>query len=95
MKPVRTCLGCRLRADTFALLRIVALDGEVLPDPSATHPGRGAWIHPTIDCVESAAKRRAFARALRVAEVLDSGILMRLVQQKTVGISSEIPQTKG
>jgi predicted RNA-binding protein YlxR (DUF448 family) len=70
MEPVRTCLGCRSRADTSALLRIVALEGEVVPDPSATLPGRGAWVHPTVQCVESAAKKRAFGRALRVTEAL-------------------------
>jgi predicted RNA-binding protein YlxR (DUF448 family) len=90
MEPVRTCLGCRARADTSVLLRIVALDGEVVPDPSATLPGRGAWVHPTAQCVENAAKRRAFGRALRVTEALDTTRLF-----DTVGVSSETPQPKG
>ncbi|MBN9238187.1 MAG: YlxR family protein [Leifsonia sp.] len=75
MNPVRTCLGCRERADTSALLRVVASGGEIVPDPSATLPGRGAWVHPTSRCVDSAVKRRAFGRALRVAEALDTGRL--------------------
>jgi len=79
MEPVRTCLGCRARADTSALLRIVALDGEVVPDPSATLPGRGAWVHPTAGCVESAAKRRAFGRALRVTEALGTERLLNTI----------------
>jgi uncharacterized protein len=37
----------------------------VVPDPTATAPGRGAHLHPTIECYELAVRRRAFARALR------------------------------
>ncbi|MET0990463.1 MAG: YlxR family protein, partial [Glaciihabitans sp.] len=54
MEPVRTCLGCRSRADKSSLLRVVAANGAVTPDPSATLPGRGAWVHPTTQCVEKA-----------------------------------------
>ena len=65
MEPARTCLGCRSRDDRSALLRVVARDGRVVPDQSASLPGRGAWVHPTAACVEAAVKRRAFGRALR------------------------------
>ena len=88
MEPVRTCLGCRSRADASALLRIVAGEGEVLPDPSATLPGRGAWVHPTTSCIENAAKRRAFGRALRVTEALDPDPLVQHVLRTS-------PQPKG
>ena len=84
MEPVRTCLGCRQRADTSSLLRIVASGSaakgrEVVPDPSATLPGRGAWVHPTTACIENAAKRRAFGRALRVTEALDIEQLKNII----------------
>lgn len=36
------------------------------PDPSARLPGRGAWLHPSLDCFDLALRRRAFGRALRV-----------------------------
>ena len=70
MEHVRTCIGCRTRAETSTLLRVVAQGGEVVPDPSATLPGRGAWVHPTVQCVELAARRRAFGRAFRVSTAL-------------------------
>ena len=76
MEPVRTCLGCRARVGTSALLRIVARDDEVVPDPSATLPGRGAWVHPTTTCIGNAAKRRAFGRALRVTTALGTARLL-------------------
>ncbi|MEX1079396.1 MAG: YlxR family protein [Homoserinimonas sp.] len=72
MKPVRTCLGCRQRATTSTLLRCVAQDGEVVPDASGTLPGRGAWVHPTLECVDSSIRRRAFGRALKVVNPLDT-----------------------
>ena len=81
MEPVRTCLGCRQRADTSSLLRVVASGGEVVPDPSATLPGRGAWVHPTVNCVESAIKKRAFGRALRVTEALSTEALTTTIHQ--------------
>lgn len=72
MKSVRTCLGCRQRATASILLRCVAQDGEVVPDASGTLPGRGAWVHPTLECVDSTIRRRAFGRALKAANPLDT-----------------------
>ncbi|WP_460716674.1 YlxR family protein [Nocardioides dilutus] len=70
--PVRTCIGCRERAAKHELLRVTAgsdSDGHpaVVPDPTATAPGRGAHLHPTTECYELAVRRRAFTRALRHA----------------------------
>ena len=70
MEPVRTCLGCRSRADKSTLLRVVAVGSAVVPDPSAILPGRGAWVHPTTDCVEKSIARKTFGRALRVSSPL-------------------------
>jgi len=47
-------------------VRIVAQNGRLVVDPTATLPGRGAWLTPSIDAFESALKRRAFRRALRL-----------------------------
>ena len=68
--PVRTCIGCRERAAKSELLRVVLGSGSdglpaAVPDPDGTAPGRGAHLHPTTACYDLAARRRAFARALR------------------------------
>ncbi|WP_435877653.1 YlxR family protein, partial [Streptomyces halstedii] len=44
--PERTCVGCRERAAKSELLRTVVDEGDVLPDPRGTLPGRGAYVHP-------------------------------------------------
>ena len=65
MEPVRTCLGCRQRAQRSSLVRIVARDGRAVVDAAARLPGRGAWVHPDSACIDNAVKRKAFGRALR------------------------------
>ncbi|MFT4124376.1 MAG: YlxR family protein [Microbacteriaceae bacterium] len=79
MEPRRTCLGCRSRDDRSVLLRVVVLGGEVVPDRSGAAAGRGAWLHPTRDCVEAAIRRRAFGRALRTDAAPDAERLLAAV----------------
>ncbi|MCA1942358.1 YlxR family protein [Microcella frigidaquae] len=86
MEPVRTCLGCRQRAPRSSLTRVVARDGVVVVDAPARLPGRGAWVHGTRDCVETATVRRAWARALRVPGPLDAaGVLASIGSAPTTG----------
>ena len=70
--PVRTCVGCRVRAAKADLLRVVAAGGVLAPDPFGRLPGRGASVHPDLVCVALAERRRAFPRALRLAGPLDA-----------------------
>jgi len=48
------------------LLRVVVVDGILLPDARKRLPGRGAWLHLDLDCLRNAERRRAFPRAFRV-----------------------------
>ncbi|CCH34219.1 hypothetical protein BN6_69830 [Saccharothrix espanaensis DSM 44229] len=70
--PVRTCIGCRARTLSSELLRVVVVDGAVVPDTRRRLPGRGAWLHPDEGCLRDAEKRRAFPRAFRVQGPLDA-----------------------
>ena len=81
MEPVRTCVGCRARAPRSTLLRVVAIDSVLVPDERAILPGRGAWVHPTTECVETAIRRRAFVRALRASGPLDAQTLQMTTQR--------------
>jgi uncharacterized protein len=78
-RPIRTCIGCRQRAVATELLRVVVAPDAVgsaqpipvVPDPRQRAPGRGAWLHQDLECVELAERRRAFARALRASGSVD------------------------
>ncbi|MBA3295000.1 MAG: YlxR family protein [Geodermatophilaceae bacterium] len=73
--PVRTCVGCRQRCSISELLRVVAVDGQVLPDPQRRYAGRGASLHPRSVCLARAERRGAFRRALRVSGDLSTKAL--------------------
>ncbi|HEV7789950.1 MAG TPA: YlxR family protein [Pseudonocardia sp.] len=64
--PERTCVGCRSRSRVSGLLRVVTVAGVLTPDPRRRFPGRGAWLHPDLECLRRAERRGAFPRALRV-----------------------------
>ena len=71
-KPLRSCVGCKVRAAKSSMLRLVAAGTGIVPDPQARQPGRGAYLHPSLACFELAQRRRAFSRALRVSGSLDA-----------------------
>ncbi|MGI6878668.1 YlxR family protein [Microbacterium sp. gxy059] len=50
-------------------------ESRLVVDEIGGLPGRGAWVHPTRDCVQLALKRRAFVRALRASSPLDAQTL--------------------
>jgi predicted RNA-binding protein YlxR (DUF448 family) len=75
-------VGCRQRAIISELLRVVAIDSGLRADPHRRLPGRGAHLHPTPGCLESALRRRAFGRALRVTGVLDAGELTEAIGRR-------------
>ncbi|MFG2125297.1 YlxR family protein [Streptomyces sp. NPDC048710] len=79
--PERTCVGCRQRAAKDDLLRTVADQEQCVPDPRGTLPGRGAYVHPDLVCLDQAVRRRAFPRALRVPGPLDIKALRQYVEQ--------------
>ncbi|WP_420123047.1 YlxR family protein [Nakamurella sp.] len=83
--PTRTCIGCRQKCRAVELLRVVAVAGVVTPDPRRRLPGRGAWLHPDPGCLDMAERRRAFGRAFRVSEHLDTSTVRRLLHPEDGG----------
>ncbi|MCW8220395.1 YlxR family protein [Streptomyces halstedii] len=81
--PERTCVGCRERAAKSELLRTVVDEGDVLPDPRGTLPGRGAYVHPAPVCLDLAVRRRAFPRAFKAKGPFDTAALRRFVERVT------------
>jgi Predicted nucleic-acid-binding protein implicated in transcription termination len=60
MPAMRTCVGCKERAVKSSLLRLVTAGDVIQPDPRARLPGRGAYLHPSLACLDLARRRRAF-----------------------------------
>jgi predicted RNA-binding protein YlxR (DUF448 family) len=78
--PVRTCVGCRKREAKSDLLRVVGdaagPGGHALVvDEQARRPGRGAYLHLSLECLDQAERRRALPRALRAGGTLDTSAL--------------------
>ncbi|WP_435377526.1 YlxR family protein [Aquipuribacter sp. MA13-6] len=93
---MRTCIGCRRTAPRSVLVRIVGheVEGRLLavPDPGASSPGRGAWVHRDRGCVELAERRKAFARALRLPGPVDpTAVREHLAEQ---GATGKAPDSK-
>lgn len=80
---VRTCVGCRERAEASTLVRLVAVREPtttvVTPDPRRSSPGRGAHLHPTTRCLELATRRKAWGRAFRTEGPFDLSLLVRQI----------------
>ncbi len=74
--PTRTCIGCKARVTKSDLIRLVVIVADaaqcVAPDPQGLLPGRGAYLHPNLSCLEMAERRRVFPRAFRRQGPLDS-----------------------
>ncbi|WP_078901613.1 YlxR family protein [Actinacidiphila yeochonensis] len=79
--PERTCIGCRQRAAKSDLLRVAVIEGACVPDLRGTLPGRGAYLHPALACLDQAVRRRAFSRAFRGPVEPDTAELRRCVGQ--------------
>lgn len=81
----RTCVGCRQRSERANLLRIVSKSNVLAFDQQKNMPGRGAWIHPSSDCLALAIQRNAFGRALKLSKQIDStGLVFTKEQAETM-----------
>jgi predicted RNA-binding protein YlxR (DUF448 family) len=105
-------VGCRRRDVRSALLRVVAErddTGEhvasVVADPRQRLPGRGAWLHPTPECLDLAVRRKAFGRALRVKAFLEVALVgayidahdqcvVNAVRSTTELTAQQVPETE-
>jgi predicted RNA-binding protein YlxR (DUF448 family) len=64
--PLRRCIVTREQGERARMLRFVlGPDRVVVPDIAARLPGRGMWLSPRADVIETARAKGAFARAAR------------------------------
>ncbi len=79
--PVRSCISCRKRANPSALIRVVLVDGKVIPDLKGGAAGRGAWLHKK--CAEVAIARNAFRFAFKQDEAVDLSELLKFLEDQS------------
>ena len=70
--PVRSCVGCRKKENPSALIRVVLVDGKVIPDIKGGAAGRGAWLHKK--CAGVAIDRNAFVVAFKRNKAQDAAV---------------------
>ena len=68
--PQRTCVGCREVQGKRQLVRVVRqADGRVRLDATGKAPGRGAYVHASWGCWQSALSRGRLAHALKLDRI--------------------------
>lgn len=76
--PVRSCISCRKKENPPALIRVVLVDGKVIPDIRGGAAGRGAWLHKK--CAEVAIARNAFRFAFKHDGAVDVSELLKFLE---------------
>ncbi len=57
--PIRRCIGCGEGKPKKELIRVVKnSEGDISLDTSGRMAGRGAYICPSVECLEKAKKRK-------------------------------------
>ena len=64
--PVRMCIACREGRPKKELVRVVATEDGINVDETGKAHGRGAYLCPSVDCLDKAKKIKAFNRSLNV-----------------------------
>ena len=62
--PVRMCIACREGRPKKELVRIIVENDVLCVDETGKAHGRGAYICPSVECLDKANKIKAFNRAL-------------------------------
>ncbi len=88
----RTCVVCRSKAPKGTLVRLVLRGKALVLDERQSLPGRGGYVHPSVECVSKMAQPAKWDRALRAGPGgLDVAELRRVAQgllQQLAGSSS-------
>ena len=80
-KHERTCVGCGKRAAPDAMVRLVlGPAGQIAVDAAGGGFGRGAHVHPSVDCVAKAA-RGGLARAFKTKIEADAKSLGTAIRE--------------
>ena len=80
----RRCVATGETRDEAQLVRIaIGPEGELVPDVTARLPGRGVWVTASREAVDTAVKRKAFARSAKAAVTVPDGFADRIAERLT------------
>jgi len=91
----RTCCICRSKGDKRTLIRVVVAEGRLVVDDLQSLPGRGGYVHPTVECVSRMGQAQRWERALRIQGVsLEASQVAQVVKElmARVGGSAGLPE---
>jgi uncharacterized protein len=87
-EPQRTCIGCRTAGAQAGMVRCTM--GPQGPSVERSAPGRGAWVC-SMECFDTAVRRRSFARAWKQAVEEDDLDRLRIAFQAVITMMRESP----
>lgn len=65
--PMRQCVGCREMKMKRDLIRVIRTsENELLIDLTGKKNGRGAYICPSLECLQKAMKQKGLERSLKL-----------------------------
>jgi hypothetical protein len=81
-RRARRCIATGSGAAADILVRfVVGPDGMVVPDVGSCLPGRGMWLRADRQLIESARRRRLFAKAARAAVTVPDDLAVQVERQ--------------
>ena len=83
-KPERTCIACMKRDSKSAMIRIAIVSGKVETDFTARQPGRGGYLHPTLECADKfvVSKVKEFRALRRKIDSSDRHLIAAAIKQR-------------
>ncbi|MCT4598748.1 MAG: YlxR family protein [Vallitalea sp.] len=81
--PLRKCTGCGDMKDKRQLIRVVKTkEGDISIDSTGKKNGRGAYICPSITCLEKAIKNKGLERSFK--EKIPQDVYMTLKEELNI-----------
>ncbi|MEY4668239.1 MAG: hypothetical protein RL518_938 [Pseudomonadota bacterium] len=90
----RTCCICRSKGDKRTLIRLVAQGSALVFDEHQRLPGRGGYVHATIECLSKMGQAQRWERALRLKGAsLEASQVSRVVMELMTRVKGSVAQS--
>ena len=66
--PLRQCIGCQEMKSKKEMIRVIkTAEDEIMLDATGRKNGRGAYLCPSMECLQKAIKGRGLERSFKMA----------------------------